>query len=80
MQMDTQTTRLKRAIKQVTALRRARGWSQEYCAHQLGVAYSSLNRWERGESLPKSRLVIQAIDRFLAQQAGGAPEPPRRWN
>jgi len=31
------------------------------------VTYSTLNRWERGESFPKSRVVLKAIDHFLAK-------------
>ena len=80
MQMDTQIIRLRRKIKQLKALRESQGWSQEYCAHQLGVAYSSLNRWERGEALPKSRVIIQAIDRFVARYTRPAATMGRQWN
>jgi DNA-binding transcriptional regulator YiaG len=58
---------LQEKIKQITAIRQQLGWSEEICAYHLGVTYSTLNRWERGESLPKSRLVLQAIDRFIAK-------------
>lgn len=54
-------------IQQVKAIRLHLGWSEEICAYHLGVTYSTLNRWERGESMPKSRLVLQAIDRFIAK-------------
>jgi transcriptional regulator with XRE-family HTH domain len=39
-------------------------------AHQLGVAFSTLNRWERGHSAP-SGLALMAIE---ATRASFAPE------
>jgi transcriptional regulator with XRE-family HTH domain len=53
-------------IARLRAIRKRLGWSEETCAHELGVTYSTLNRWERGESRPKSRLVLAAIDRFIS--------------
>ena len=60
-------------IQRLKAVRQTVGWSEEVCAHRLGVTYCTLNRWERGESLPKSRVVVDAIDRLLAEyeQAAG---------
>ncbi len=52
-------------IEQLKAIRKRLGWSEETCAHELGVSYSTLSRWERGESLPNSRLVLKAIDHFI---------------
>lgn len=59
-------------IKRLKAIRIARGWSEESCAHRLGITYSTLSRWERGESLPRSQIVLKAIDDFIAahQQEG----------
>ena len=54
-------------IEQLRSVRQALGWSEETCAHHLGVTYSTVNRWERGESLPKSRVVLNAIDHFIAR-------------
>jgi len=53
-------------IARLVAMRRRLGWSAETCAHQLGVTVSTWGRWERGESLPNSQVVVAAIDRFLA--------------
>ena len=78
--MDQQTAQLKRAIKQLQALRQSLGWSQEQCAHHLGVAYASLNRWERGASLPRSRVIIHAIDQFLAQHGSKPTGRTHSWN
>lgn len=54
-------------VDRLKAIRRRLGWSEEVCAYHLGVTYSTLNRWERGESLPRSRVVLMAIDHFIAK-------------
>lgn len=54
-------------IAKLSAIRKRLGWSEEVCAYHLGVTYSTLNRWERGESFPKSRVVLKAIERFIAR-------------
>ena len=65
--MNQQTASVLEKVAQLKALRKRLGWSEETCAHELGVTYSTLNRWERGESLPKSRAVVKAIDAFLTR-------------
>ena len=65
--MDEQTVRVQQRIDQLKALRQRLGWSEETCAHHLGVTYATLNRWERGQSKPKSRAVLSAIDRFIVK-------------
>ena len=57
---------IKGRIDRLRAIRKRLRWSEEFCAYQLGVTYSTLNRWERGESLPRSRAVLSAVDRFIA--------------
>ena len=69
--MDSMRAGVREKIDRLKGLRRRMGWSEETCAHQLGVTYSTLNRWERGESLPKSRVVLKAIDQFLAKHGKG---------
>ena len=71
--MDEQQVEIRAKVARLSAVRRQLGWSEETCAHELGVTYSTLNRWERGESLPKSQLVLRAIDDFLARHAGTGP-------
>ncbi len=56
-------------IERLRGIRQALGWSEETCAHHLGVSYSTLNRWERGESRPKSQVILHAIDQFIAANA-----------
>ena len=69
--MDQQTLLIREKLARLKALRRQLGWSEETCAHRLGVTYSTLNRWERGESLPKSQAMVHAIDEFLARHGEG---------
>ncbi len=61
-------------IERLKAIRKALGWSEETCAHHLGVTYSTLNRWERGQVVPNSQVVLSAIDQFIARygQGGGS--------
>ena len=68
--MDRAEAVVKEKIEHLRAIRKQLGWSEETCAHELGVTYSTLNRWERGESLPKSRVVLKAIDQFIAKHGG----------
>ncbi|MBI3088459.1 MAG: helix-turn-helix transcriptional regulator [Candidatus Omnitrophica bacterium] len=65
--MDGAEAEVREKIQQLTVVRRRLGWSEEVCAYHLGVTYSTLNRWERGESFPKSRVVLKAIDHFIAR-------------
>lgn len=65
VKMDTAAVQEK--IERIKTLRQQLGWSEEVCAYHLGVTYSTLNRWERGESFPASRVMLKAIDDFLAK-------------
>ncbi|MBI1953216.1 MAG: helix-turn-helix transcriptional regulator [Candidatus Omnitrophica bacterium] len=65
-------TEVREKIAKLSATRKRLGWSEEVCAYHLGVTFSTLNRWERGESFPKSRVVLNAIDQFLAKH--GKPQ------
>lgn len=65
--MDAPSADVSQRIKQLKAIRKQLRWSEELCAYHVGVTYSTLNRWERGQSKPKSRAVLSAIDRFLAK-------------
>ncbi len=69
--MDDQTALTKRKLEQLAAIRKHLGWSEERCAHELGVTYATLSRWERGEALPRSQVVLNAIGAFIAVHAGG---------
>jgi DNA-binding transcriptional regulator YiaG len=45
----------------IRAIREALGVSQEAFARRVGVAYNTVNRWEKGKSLPKSTPIIDKI-------------------
>lgn len=47
----------------VRIIRRALGMSQERLAHELGVAFSSVNRWENGKNSPGSGAIIKSVER-----------------
>jgi len=75
MQMDTPgAPSVQAKIARLQAIRKRLGWSEEVCAYHVGVTYSTLNRWKRGESSPKSRLVLEAIDRFIAKHGHDGSE------
>ena len=74
MQKELAPTAVQERIDRLKAIRRRLGWSEEVCAYHLGVTYSTLNRWERGESMPKSRVVLNAIDHFIAKYQKEQPE------
>jgi transcriptional regulator with XRE-family HTH domain len=52
----------KEEIKQI---RKQLGWSQERLARELGLSFSTISRWERGESKPSP-----AAERLLNQSVG----------
>ena len=68
------TSPVQEKLKRLKAIREQLGWSEETLAHELGVSYSTLSRWERGESLPNSRVVLEAIDRFIATHSKELPD------
>lgn len=52
--------------KLIRELRLLMGLTQEQFAAELGVTYSSINRWENGRSKP-SPLAMQKIEELLRQ-------------
>ena len=55
--------------EQLKALRRQHGWSQEDLARELGVSFSTVNRWENGKAKP-SKLAKKQIKRLLSEANG----------
>jgi DNA-binding transcriptional regulator YiaG len=53
----------------IRAIREALGISQEAFARRVGVAYNTVNRWEKGKNLPKSTPIIVKILE-VASEAG----------
>jgi len=55
--------------EQLKALRRQHGWSQEDLARELGVSFSTVNRWENDKAKP-SKLAKKQIKRLLSEANG----------
>lgn len=47
--------------KRIKSIRQQLGLSQEELAHKLGVSFTSVNRWENGQTKP-SKLARKQID------------------
>ncbi len=54
----------------VTGLRRQLALSQEDLAHQLGVSYTTVNRWENGRRIP-SKLAQVQLNAFRTKMVAG---------
>jgi len=54
--------------QQIKSIRRRLGWPQERLARELGLSYSSISRWERGETTPSP-----AAMRLLSDLLRSAP-------
>jgi len=51
----------------VKEVRKQLGLSQEELAHELGVSFSTINRWENGKTVP-SKLAKRQFDQFCANK------------
>ena len=45
-------------------IRERLGMTQEEFARKIGVTVTTVSRWERGDCLPKSRVVIEKLKRL----------------
>ena len=50
--------------KNIKALRKSRGWTQERMAKKLNVCPSVVKKWEKGEYYPHTALVMEISDLF----------------
>lgn len=57
-------------------LRLSLGWSQERMAREIGVSFSTVNRWERGRSEP-SPLALNFLGRLSAENLKNKRCAPR---
>lgn len=55
---------LMEVIAVLKKLRKEKGWSQEDLAHELGVSFSTINRWENGKTKP-SKMAQAHINKLL---------------
>ncbi len=51
----------------VKEIRRQLGISQEGLAHELGVSFATINRWENGKTTP-FKLAKRQFDRFCSEK------------
>lgn len=51
---------------EIKALREQLGWTQERMARELGVSFSTVNRWEHGKT--PSSLALQALKRLAGRK------------
>lgn len=64
--------------EEVKIARKKVHFSQEDMAHQLGVSFATVNRWEGGKTKP-SKLAIRAFEEFCKENSillnqDGSPE------
>ncbi|MGN0871766.1 MAG: helix-turn-helix domain-containing protein [Victivallales bacterium] len=60
---------MKNTAEQLKALHRQHGWSQEDQVRELGISFSSVNRWKNGKAKP-SRLAQKGILALTVQAEG----------
>lgn len=56
---------------EIISLRHRLGLTQEQLAHQMGVSYTTVNRWENGHAKPH-RVFVKELRR-LAEESSGTP-------
>ncbi|MBI4378687.1 MAG: helix-turn-helix domain-containing protein [Nitrospinae bacterium] len=50
--------------EEIKNIRESLGMTQDEFARRIGVTVTTVSRWERGDSLPKSKVVIDKIKRL----------------
>jgi len=50
--------------EEIKFIRERLGMTQEEFARKIGVTITTISRWERGDCLPKSRVVIEKVKRL----------------
>ena len=54
--------------EEIKALRQSFGMTQEDFAHELGVTFATVNRWENNKAVP-SRLAVKALAQMREKAA-----------
>ncbi|MDP2788806.1 MAG: helix-turn-helix transcriptional regulator [bacterium] len=57
--------------KEVQDIRRKYNLSREDVASKLGISGRTIYRWERGESFPKSRLMVREFEKLKQELEKG---------
>ena len=61
---------------EIKALRKQLGFTQEEFAHEVGVTFATVNRWENRKSKP-SRLALKILA-VLTEKTEAAKKPSRK--
>ena len=64
--------------KEIKSMRRSVRMTQEEFAHELGVTFTTVNRWENGKAIP-SRLAIRALERYRRRTEAFPPVQEREF-
>ncbi len=59
---------------EIKALRKGLGRTQEEFAHDVGVTFATVNRWENGKSKP-SRLALKVLEALKQKTEAAAKKP-----
>ena len=59
--------------EEIRNLRKGLGWSQQRFSQELGVAWITISRWERGVSVP-SRMAVRLLDDLAAHRGKTSTE------
>ena len=54
--------------EKIRIARKQINYSQEEIAHQLGVSFATVNRWESGKTKP-SKLALKAFEDFCKEKS-----------
>ena len=60
--------------EQIVIYRRIHGLSQRKLARFLGIDYTSIGHWERGEHWPSKKLLDKLISLFTSSSSSGSEE------
>ncbi len=52
----------KKVGEQIAGLRKAKGLTQAELGERLSISYQSVSKWERGESLPDTAILVELAD------------------
>jgi putative transcriptional regulator len=58
------TIERKKLVAKLKVWRKTKGLTQEQLAHQIGICFATLNRWETGKTLP-SGMACRALETMM---------------
>ena len=61
--------------EEIKELRKKRGWTQQRLATEVGVAVSSVTRWESRDGKPPKGAALHALQHLLAERPSGPAVP-----